>query len=282
MDLRAHNARQHGGQLFGLECGQCGFQTDSPKLLREHQSRMHEKEEADTVDGKAANVPADTAIPANTYTTNALDENTPAISVDKDDGTPAAGAGGTRDKETNRPDSPETGWNNTLEGNEKLDGAARSLSSNSRERTTLFTPKLPHNVLGLPVGTGEPTSRAVWQQPKLPYNSKDTQCRAGDGRPEIDTLVQKSMELISNITDLDNVFAEPSAAPQWDIELRNIGEVEAAPIKLEDDSSHVICPTCYEYLPQTHYTLHRHSRNCHHPSRPPEVTKEHSLEPHRE
>ena len=143
---------------------------------------------------------------------------------------------------------------------------------------TLFTPKPPHDVPGLPVGTDEPTSRAVWQQPKLPYNSKDAQDRAGNGRPEIDMPIRRSMEIISSINDLDNVFTEPSAAPQRDIGLGNVEEVEAAPITLEDDNSHVICPTCYEYLPQARYTLHRHSRDCHHPARPPEATKEHSLE----
>ena len=245
---------------------------------------MHERREADIADKKAVDIPADTAIPANTYTTNALDESTPTTSVDKDDRTPAAGAGGTRDKETNRPDSPETDRNNTPEGDERLDGdgVVQSLPSNSGERTALFIPKPPHDVPDLPVDTDEPMSRAVWQRPRLPYNSKDAQERAGDGRPETDTPVRRSMELISNITDLDNVFAEPSAAPQWDIGLRNDGEVEIAPIKLEDDNSHVICPTCYEYLPQAHYTLHRRSRDCYHPSRPPEITKEHSLEPHRE
>ena len=283
MDLRAHNAKHHGGRLFGLECGQCGFQTDSPKLLREHQGHMHERK-ADIIDETAADVPADAAIPANTYTTNTLDESTPTTSVDRDDRTSAAGAGGTRNRETNRPDPPETDWDNTLGGDERLDEdeVVQSLSSNSGERTASFTPRPPHDAPGLPVDTDEPTSKAVWQQPKLPYNSKDVQDRAGDGRPEIDTPVRRSMELISNITDLDNVFAEPSAATQRDIELRNAEEVEVTPIKLEDDSSHVICPTCYEYLPQAYYALHRRSRDCHHPSRPPEVTKERSLVPHHE
>ena len=269
MGLRAHNAKHHGGQLFGLECGQCGFQTDSPKLLREHQGRMHE---ADTVDEKAADVPADIAIPAKSYNTNTLDENTPATFVGKDDRTSAAGAGGTRDKETNRPNSPGTGRNDTLGGDERIDGGGvvQCFSSNSGERTALFTPKPPHDI---PV--------PIWQRPKLPYNNKDGQDRAGDSRPEVDKPIRRSMELISSITDLDNTFAEPSAAPRWGTKLQNTGEVEVAPIKLEDDSSHVICPTCYEYLPQAHYTLHRRSRDCHHPSRPPEVAKEHSLEPRR-
>ena len=281
MDLRAHNAKHHGGQLFGLECGQCGFQTDSPKLLREHQSRVHEGKEADIIDGKAADVPADTAIPANMYTTNASNENTSATPVGKDDRTPAAGAGGTRDKEINRPNSPETGRNNMLEEDKGFDkgGVIRNLLPNSGKRTTLFTPKPPHDIPGLPIGTDEPTSRAAWQQPKLPYDSKDAQDRAGNGRPEIDMPIRRSMEIISSINDLDNVFAEPPAAPQRDIGLGSVEEVEAAPITLEDDNSHVICPTCYEYLPQARYTLHRRSRDCHHPSRPPEVTKEHSLEP---
>ena len=283
MDLRAHNAKHHGGRLFGLECGQCGFQTDSPKLLREHQSRMHEKD-ADIVDETAADVPADTAIPANTHTTNALDESTPTTTVDKDDRISAAGAGGTRDRETNRPDPPETDCDNTLRGDGRLDedGVVQSLFSNSGERMALFTPRPPHDAPGLPVDNDEPTNKTVWQQPKSPYDSRDVQDRAGDGRPELDTPVRKSMELISNITDLDNVFAEPPAATQWDIELRNVGEVEVAPIKLEDDSLHVVCPTCYEYLPQACYALHRRGRDCHHPLRPPEVTKERSLEPHHE
>ena len=137
----------------------------------------------------------------------------------------------------------------------------------SGERMALFIPKIPHGVPGLPVGTDEPANSTVWQQPKLPY--------------QIDTPIQKSMELISSITDLDNTFSEPSTAPQRESKLQNIEEVEVAPIELEDDNSHVICPICYEYLPQAHYTLHRHSRDCHHPSRPPEVVKEHSLGPHR-
>ena len=138
-------------------------------------------------------------------------------------------------------------------------------AENSGERKALFIPEIPQNVPGPPIGTGEPTSGAVWQRLELPCNS--------------DMHIQKSMELISSITDLDNVFSGPSAAPQWDIGPQSIEEVEVTPIKLEDDSSHVICPTCYEYLPQARYTLHRHSRDCHHPSRPPEVIKEHSLEP---
>ena len=34
------------------------------------------------------------------------------------------------------------------------------------------------------------------------------------------------MELISSITDLDNVFSGPSATPQWDIGLQSTEEVE--------------------------------------------------------
>merc|ERR1739842_244060 len=185
--------------------------------------------------------------PANTYTTDALDESTPTTTVDKDDRTAAAGAGGTRDRETNKPDPPETDWDDTLGGDGRLDenGVVQSLSSNSGGRTALFTPRPPHDAPGLPADTDEPTSKAVWQRPKSPYDSKNMQDKAGDGRPEIDTPFWRSVELISNITDLDNVFAEPPAATQRDIGIRNEEEVEVAPIELEDDSSHVICPTCY-------------------------------------
>ena len=101
MDLRAHNAKHHGGQLFRLECGQCGFQTDNPKLLREHQGRMHEEKEADTIDENAADVPADTAIPAGIYTTSALDVSTSVASVSKDEDKTSAGADGTGNKKKN-------------------------------------------------------------------------------------------------------------------------------------------------------------------------------------
>ena len=52
-------------------------------------------------------------------------------------------------------------------------------------------------------------------------------------------------------------------------------ETEVAPIEKEDDNSHVICPTCYDFLPKAHYLLHKRSQNCYSPSRPPEIVKAH-------
>ena len=44
----------HGGQLFRLEC----FQTDSPKLLRKRQARVHEAKGANTLGESIAAIPA--------------------------------------------------------------------------------------------------------------------------------------------------------------------------------------------------------------------------------
>jgi hypothetical protein len=88
------------------------------------------------------------------------------------------------------------------------------------------------------------------------------------------------MELIAGITNLDNVFLGPSLAPWTEDKLQNIDEIEVTPIELEDDSSHVICPTCYDYLPKAHYLLHKRGQNCYSQSRPPEIAKAHDLEPH--
>ena len=80
--LKAHNNEHHGGQLFRLECGQCGFQTDSPQLLRKHQVRIHE--------AKGANTPGESvaAIPANedaaTTPTSTPGESVAAIPANED------------------------------------------------------------------------------------------------------------------------------------------------------------------------------------------------------
>ena len=267
MDLRAHNAKHHGGQLFRLECGQCGFQTDNPKKLREHQGHMHEEKETDEINESTANVPADAAIPANIDTTSALDESASAAPASKIEDESSAETDGMPNKEIDRPNPPEANRSNMFGKDRRLDEVKviRNLSENSGERKALFTPEVPQNVPGPPIGIDEPKGGAVWQRLELPCNS--------------DMHIQNSIELISNITDLDNVFSGPSTTPQWDIGLQNIEEIEVTPIKLEDDSSHVICPTCYEYLPQARYTLHRHSRDCHHPSRPPEAVKGNNPEP---
>ena len=39
--LRAHIDKNHEGQLFRFECGKCGFQAESPTLLRKHQTETH-------------------------------------------------------------------------------------------------------------------------------------------------------------------------------------------------------------------------------------------------
>ena len=90
--LKTHNDGQHGGQLFRLECGQCGFQTDSPKLLRGHQARMHAVRETDTLGESVAAVSADAAT---TIAPVSASESTSAILVNEDTATAIAGAAGT-------------------------------------------------------------------------------------------------------------------------------------------------------------------------------------------
>ena len=62
-------------------------------------------------------------------------------------------------------------------------------------------------------------------------------------------------------------------------EPQETAEAEVVPIKLEDDNSHVICPTCYDFIPRTQYPSHRRSKGCYPPTRPPESTDESSHEP---
>ena len=74
--LKAHNNEYHGGKLFRLECGQCGFQPDSPKLLRKHQIRINEVKELNTPDEIVAATPANesaAAIPTSSTCTRAKD-----------------------------------------------------------------------------------------------------------------------------------------------------------------------------------------------------------------
>ena len=63
-------------------------------------------------------------------------------------------------------------------------------------------------------------------------------------------------------------------------ELQEIEETEVTPIKLEDDDSNVVCPTCYDFIPMTQYSSHRRSKGCHPPARPPEVMGTSNFEPH--
>jgi hypothetical protein len=49
-------------------------------------------------------------------------------------------------------------------------------------------------------------------------------------------------------------------------------KVEDMPIELEDDIYHVICPTCYDIVPKIRYALHKNSKSCNLPARPPEDT----------
>jgi hypothetical protein len=91
--LKAHNDEHHGGQLFRLECSQCGFQTDSPKLLRGHQARMHAARETNIPGESIAAVPAD----ADTATAPiSASESTSAMPINEDAATTLAGAAGTQ------------------------------------------------------------------------------------------------------------------------------------------------------------------------------------------
>ena len=68
-------------------------------------------------------------------------------------------------------------------------------------------------------------------------------------------------------------------SPSRNFPARDIEETEVMPIELEDDDFNVICPTCYDFLPKSHYLRHRRNQNCHPPSRPPEAVEKHGLEP---
>ena len=196
--LKAHNDEYHGGQLFRLQCGPCGFQTDSPKLLRKHQASVHE--------GKEVNTPGESvaAIPAN-------EDATPASSActQAEDGTRGLFCGETlkndlvthEDKETNPP----------------------------------------------------------------PSDSSNIQNKLRENPPLIDTPTQESTEFI---TSPNTVFLGSVLALWQEDELQDVEETEVTPIELENDSSHVICPTCYDFLPKTRYLTHRRSQGCHPPTRP--------------
>ena len=41
-------------------------------------------------------------------------------------------------------------------------------------------------------------------------------------------------------------------------QLQETVEAEVIPIELEDDNSHVICPTCFDFIPRAQYPSHRH------------------------
>ena len=233
--LKAHNDEHHGGQLFRLECGQCGFQTDSPKLLRGHQARMHAVSETNTPGESIAAVPAD----ADTTTASiGASVSTSAMPINKDAATTPAGAAGTQAKG----DTEELHCQETLKN--------------------------------------DPATHQNKGMRPLPYSNNGTQDKAEASPPQIDTPTQESMELIAGIANLDNVFLGPSLALWPKDELQTIEDTEVTPIELEDDSSHVICPACYDYLPKAHYLLHKRSQNCYSPSRPPEIIEEHGLEPH--
>ena len=111
-----------------------------------------------------------------------------------------------------------------------------------------------------------------------PSDSSDIQNKLREDPPQINAPTQEPTEFITGITDPDNIFLGSALALWPEDELQDIEETEVTPIELEDDSSHVICPTCYDFLPKARYLSHRHSRDCHPPTRPPEIAGEHSLE----
>ena len=203
--LKAHNNENHGGQLFRLECGQCGFQTDSPQLLRKHQARVHE--------AKGANTPGESvaAIPANgdaaTTPTGTLGESAAAIPAIEDAAaTPTSSASA------------------------RVDDGARGLLC----QETFKNDPITHG----DEETGPP-----------PNNSSGTQNKLGEDTPQINTPTQEPTEFITGITGPDTVFLGSALALWPEDELQDVEETEVTPIELEDDSSHVICPTCYDFLP---------------------------------
>ena len=83
----------------------------------------------------------------------------------------------------------------------------------------------------------------------------------GGGPDHADTSIHKLLKPNPGHTDPEAVF---------------LGTV--APIELEDDNFHVICPTCYDFIAGAQYSSHRHSKGCHPPARPPESTGRSSRE----
>ena len=83
----------------------------------------------------------------------------------------------------------------------------------------------------------------------------------GGGPDHADTSIHKLLKPNPGHTDPEAVF---------------LGTV--APIELEDDNFHVICPTCYDFIAGAQYSSHRHSKGCCSPTRPPESTGESSCE----
>ena len=113
----------------------------------------------------------------------------------------------------------------------------------------------------------------------LPGSNSNMQKETEADPPRINTFTPESAELLTSIANLENVFLGPPSTLWPEDELQDIEETEVMPIELEDDDFNVICPTCYDFLPKSHYLRHRRNQNCHPPSRPPEAVEKHGLEP---
>ena len=80
-----------------------------------------------------------------------------------------------------------------------------------------------------------------------PNDSSGTQNKLREDPSQINTPTQESTEFI---TSPNTVFLGPVLALWQEDELQDVEETEVTPIELENDSSHVICPTCYDFLPK--------------------------------
>ena len=98
--------------------------------------------------------------------------------------------------------------------------------------------------------------------------------------PQVDSN-HKSIEHPPGNMDPEATFLGNPLAMWPEDELQEVEETEVTPIKLEDDDSNVICPTCYDFIPTTQYSSHRRSKGCHPPARPLEGMGTSNFEPHR-
>ena len=97
--------------------------------------------------------------------------------------------------------------------------------------------------------------------------SPDPEGRSGGDFPQVDSN-HKSPEHPPGYVDPKATFLGNPLAIWPEDELQEVKETEVTPIKLEDDDSNVVCPTCYDFVPTTQYSSHRRSKGCYPPARP--------------
>jgi hypothetical protein len=107
-----------------------------------------------------------------------------------------------------------------------------------------------------------------------PLNPENQLQGTRDDHPEtITTPIQNAPKKAPDCIRLE--AAPPAAAPVTQAKNTTkvivVLEVEDMPIESADDIFRVICPTCCDVVPKTHYAFHKNSKSCHSLARPPEV-----------